>query len=118
GDTAGSIIFVGSDLTYAEDNSNLFWNNTLNRLGIGTDNPSAALDVVGDTELNGDLTITGDLQGSTATFSGAIEAFSIGTSFLGTEDNNFLISMLDGGIRINQIANTPNTNPILTVSAL
>ncbi len=43
--TAGSVIFAdGTDLT--EDNSNFFWDNTNNRLGIGTASPAHAIDLV------------------------------------------------------------------------
>jgi hypothetical protein len=34
--TAGSVVFAGSGGTYTQDNSNLFWDNTNKRLGIGT----------------------------------------------------------------------------------
>lgn len=45
--TAGSIIFSdGTNLT--QDNANLFWDDTNNRLGIGTTNPTHTLDVVGN----------------------------------------------------------------------
>jgi hypothetical protein len=44
--TTGSILFTsGSAVT--EDNSNFFWDDTNNRLGIGTATPGASLDVVG-----------------------------------------------------------------------
>ncbi len=48
--TDGSVFFQGtSGLT--EDNSNLFWDDTNNRLGIGTTAPSLALTVNGDMEV-------------------------------------------------------------------
>ena len=31
----------------AQDNTNFFWDDTLNRLGIGTDAPTTVLDIVG-----------------------------------------------------------------------
>ena len=49
--TAGSVIFSnGTILT--EDNSNLFWDDTNNRLGIGTATPLDTLHVVGAMELD------------------------------------------------------------------
>ena len=45
GDTAGSIIFVASDGAPAEDNANLFWDDTNNRLGIGTASPGGLVDL-------------------------------------------------------------------------
>jgi hypothetical protein len=43
--TAGSVIFAGTSGTYTQDNSNLFFDNTNNRLGIGTASPNYKLDV-------------------------------------------------------------------------
>jgi hypothetical protein len=34
--TEGSVVFAGASGTYTQDNSNLFWDNTNKRLGIGT----------------------------------------------------------------------------------
>lgn len=45
--TPGSLLFAGASGVYAQDNANLFWDDTNNRLGIGTALPSAALDVFG-----------------------------------------------------------------------
>lgn len=43
GGTAGSVLFVGSGPVLAQDNSNFFWDDTNNRLGIGRTNPSYPL---------------------------------------------------------------------------
>lgn len=43
--TAGSVVFAGASGTYSQDNANLFWNDTDNRLGIGTSTPSYAIDI-------------------------------------------------------------------------
>ena len=45
--TAGSVVFAGASGTYTQDNSNLFFNNTNKRLGIGTASPVDKLDVTG-----------------------------------------------------------------------
>ena len=45
--TAGSVVFAGTSGTYTQDNTNLFWDNTYKRLGIGTTNPVDKLDVSG-----------------------------------------------------------------------
>ncbi len=37
--TAGSVVFAGTDGVYTQDNSHLFWDDTNNRLGIGTAAP-------------------------------------------------------------------------------
>lgn len=44
--TAGSVIFGGPNSDYAQDNANFFWDDTNNRLGIGTVSPSTNLQVV------------------------------------------------------------------------
>jgi hypothetical protein len=38
--TSGSILFGGASGLLAQDNANLFWDDTNNRLGIGTTAPS------------------------------------------------------------------------------
>lgn len=59
--TAGSVMF--SDGTaFAQDNANLFWDDTNNRLGIHTSSPTSTLDVVGDTSILGSLKITDSLN--------------------------------------------------------
>lgn len=45
--TAGSIPFAGVAGAISQDNTNFFWDDTNNRLGIGTATPTVALDVVG-----------------------------------------------------------------------
>src|SRR3990167_1608824 len=47
GFTAGSVLFVDSDTQIAEDNANLFWDDTNNRLGVGTTSPAGKLQVNG-----------------------------------------------------------------------
>jgi hypothetical protein len=46
--TAGSVVFAGASGVYTQDNANLFWDNTNDRLGIGTATPGVTLDVAGD----------------------------------------------------------------------
>jgi hypothetical protein len=51
--TAGSVVFAGASGVYSQDNANLFWDNTNDRLGIGTSTPSYKLEVTGDVRLAG-----------------------------------------------------------------
>lgn len=43
--TQGSVIFAGASGVYTEDNANYFWDDSTNRLGIGTAAPAAPLDI-------------------------------------------------------------------------
>ena len=48
GFTLGSVIFTGESGVLSQDNSNFFWDNTTNRLGIGTTEPGASIETTGD----------------------------------------------------------------------
>jgi hypothetical protein len=41
--TAGSVVFAGASGVYSQKNANFFWDNTNNRLGIGTTSPTVSL---------------------------------------------------------------------------
>ena len=43
--TSGSVVFAGASGVYSQDNSNLFWDNTNNRLGVRTATPAVSLAV-------------------------------------------------------------------------
>ena len=43
--TAGSVLFSGASGVLRQDNANLFWDDTNNRLGIGTASPAYLLDI-------------------------------------------------------------------------
>jgi hypothetical protein len=65
----GGLAF-GSNSYITDDASNLFWDDSLNRLGIGTDTPSSTLHVVGDTRLQ-DLVFT-TATGTSLTLTGGL----------------------------------------------
>ena len=75
--TAGSVNFGGADGLSTQDNTNLFWDNTSKRLGIGDNTPTASL-VVGSGDLfqvfgaSGNVTTAGDI--TLATGGGSITA--------------------------------------------
>ena len=56
GFTAGSIIFASSSGKLTQDNSNFFWDDANNRLGIGTTTPTASLEVIGAGKFSGAVT--------------------------------------------------------------
>ncbi len=55
GKTPGSVLFAGSGGLIQQDNANLFFDDTNNRLGVGTATPARALDVNGSSVLRGAL---------------------------------------------------------------
>jgi trimeric autotransporter adhesin len=57
--TSGSVLF-SNGTSISQDNSNLFWDNTNKRLGIGTNSPTTTLDVSGNAKIN---TVTVGLGG-------------------------------------------------------
>ena len=85
--TAGSVIFSdGTSLT--QDNANLFWDNTNNRLGIGTNAPANPLDVSGNVKATtfNKVTITAPATGSTLTIAdGKTATVNNSITFAGTD---------------------------------
>jgi hypothetical protein len=78
--SAGSILFTsGSAVT--EDNSSLYWDNSSDYLGVGTNSPSATLDVVGNAEISNDL----DVDSNTLFVDASTNRVGIGTSSPGYE---------------------------------
>ena len=59
--TVGSVLFVKATGIVGEDNSNLFWDDTNNRLGIGNAAPTVPLDVTGAARVGTDLTVVDQL---------------------------------------------------------
>jgi hypothetical protein len=49
GMTTGSVLFVGAAGAVSQDNANFFWDDTNNRLGIGTNAPTVTLSIMRDT---------------------------------------------------------------------
>src|SRR3990167_3784239 len=47
GGTEGSVLFVGAGGVLAQDNANFFWDDTTNRLGLGTATPNNTIQVAG-----------------------------------------------------------------------
>lgn len=64
--TAGSIFFAGTAGVLAQNNANLFWDNTNNRLGIGITAPAFTVHVLGEISLrnsnNNNLTFSNKFQ--------------------------------------------------------
>lgn len=55
GGTAGSVLFINPTSTLAQDNTNFYWDDTNNRLGIGINTPGYSLDVSGTGSFTGNI---------------------------------------------------------------
>lgn len=84
--TAGSVLFAGASGTLSQDNANLFWDNTNNRLGVGTNAPSTAITAVGKVSAIS-TTASGNCAVNATDASGSghyAEMVNYGTSFAGS----------------------------------
>jgi hypothetical protein len=79
--TAGSVVFAGASGTYTQDNSGLFFNSSLNRLGINTPTPTYSLEVNGGIKFQGGSASLGFLMDKIGTtksrLNGGTNGFSI-----------------------------------------
>lgn len=57
--TTGSVLFVGASKVLSQDNANFFWDDTNNRLGIGTSAPAQKIHVVGNGQVSTFLGVGG-----------------------------------------------------------
>lgn len=86
GFTAGSVVFAGTGGTLNQDNSNLFWDDSANRLGVGNSSPGALL-AVGSTApflVDSSGNVTQGVNGTNTSFrkngNTAGDEFFVGTS--------------------------------------
>jgi len=79
--TEGSILFTGSSGIISEDNSNLYFDNTNKRVGIGTTTPQSKLDIRGDLLIPA-ADVVVDCDGSSSTGSGTCDSISDGTTLV------------------------------------
>ena len=115
--TEGSVLFAGAAGVLAQDNPNLFWDNTNNRLGIGTATPAARFEVFdGPSILGQNSFITQDNGGvwldTFNSFNVGYHRNAGGDAFLRTGGTD-RITMLTGG---NVGINTPTPTERLHVT--
>ena len=93
GFTKGSVIFADAQGVLGQDNTNFFWDNANNRLGIGTSSPYASLSVSGSGVFGNNLYtsyITATSTTATSTFAGGV---SIGNGVFQFEPNSGIASL-------------------------
>lgn len=121
---SGSVLF-SNGTTIAQDNSNFFWDDTNNRLGIGTATPAFRLDVNGTSRIQGDLNIGLTGANSNLNFPNTTGSFANGfqSIFSGNALRMFVGSafvQLDGSASIALNGNTTvsgiNGNPALIIN--
>ncbi len=89
--TAGSLLFAGTSGLVSQNNAGLFWDNTNSRLGIGTTNPSATLEISPGAAIASQWTLR-----SGAGFLG-FKSVTYGTGvFVAVADTNALSTSPDG----------------------
>ncbi len=89
--TAGSVVFAGAAGVYSQDNANFFWDNTNDRLGIGTATPGFPLEVSKDLG-NNEVSITISNKNNGAALGKSIAVNFQGTDTVGTTKLVSLIS--------------------------
>lgn len=133
--TVGSVLFVKAGGVAGEDNSNLFWDDTNNRLGIGTASPSQPLHVVGvilgtqnlvfrsGTAFDGTLdhAITADrtytFQDSSDTILGRATTDTLtNKTLLGTGTGNVIAGIIDRDVTTNDVVNTMTETTVYSFS--
>lgn len=82
--TQGSVIFAGASGIYSQDNANLFFDDTNNRLGVGTNSPASSLSV------NGGVSIGTYAPTDAAPTNGMIVSGKVGIGTATTGVNNSL----------------------------
>jgi len=111
--TSGSVLF-SNGTTIAQDNANFFWDDTNNRLGIGTASPAYGIDVNGTARVTGALTVgSGSLSNSSLLISRAITGSTTVNSVVNTSVIQADVTFAGGGFS-SQIG-TQNTTFTLTL---
>ena len=87
--TAGSVVFAGASGVYSQDNANLFWDDTNNRLGIGTTSPSQKLQVSGSSTSPIAISINNNDPGLSA-------GSKLSLAYNGSE-TGYILNQFDGG---------------------
>ncbi|MFA5165972.1 MAG: tail fiber domain-containing protein [Candidatus Paceibacterota bacterium] len=85
GFTAGSALFVGANSQIAQDNSNFYWDDTNNRLGLGTSTPAQRLTINGGNIFQYSTGTISKISSSSANYANGL---SLSGKILAVSDND------------------------------
>ncbi len=109
---SGSVLFAGASGLLSQDNSNFFWDNTNKRLGIGTNTPTAPLEIVKYATVVVSGSLTPNVAG-TYTFGGTYNGgpyWTNGTGYLFDGSNGFWYLSTGLGVFSGWFFNTTNNS--------
>jgi hypothetical protein len=104
----GSVLFLNSSDIVTEDNTNFFWDDTLNRLGIGTNTPTATFDVHSADNVIQQLNATSTNNSLLSFLNQGTGKWRIG-NFYNSANNDFYIFDVFSGVPRLYITNTGYT---------
>ncbi|HZM03210.1 MAG TPA: right-handed parallel beta-helix repeat-containing protein [Candidatus Saccharimonadales bacterium] len=106
--TAGSIPFFSTGGSLNQNNANLFWDNTNNRLGVGSSTPGYPLSVNGAGFFGGNLTATGTLTAYGITNNGTITSTATSTASAFVATSATATSIFAGILEANNLYDSSN----------
>jgi len=110
--TTGSVVFAAASGVYTQNNANLFWDNTNNRLGVGTASPASKLAVGGNPPTAGAIAAVGASGGISLALSDNVNSSfyvkhpSGGVSMIGTDASGQLALAANGFTEVVRITNS------------
>ena len=124
GTVTGAVQFRGSGAVLAADDTNFVWDDTNNRLGVGTAAPNAELQLHDGAGTTTDLQITNNSSGSTNSDGLKIRLNNADASLI-NQENGFIAFSNNGAERLRIVATgnvgigttTPNASALLDVTS-
>jgi hypothetical protein len=92
----GSVLFLNTSEIVTEDNSNFFWDDTLNRLGIGTNTPTATFDVHSTDNVIQQLNATGTNNSLLSFLNQGTGKWRIGNFYNSANNDFYIFDVLSG----------------------
>lgn len=110
--TAGSVLFAGTGGLLSQDNANLFWDDSNNRLGLGTNSPQDQIHATGNARILGRLGVAAAPHATIALFNNGQTYLVDKTGIGGLPDATALLKVTGGAIVTGQI--TGQTGAVIT----